>query len=848
MSDSELQLDIERLSPRAMVALATRSSMRAMYLIAVMQRDVFIKRVRLTHTAHLLGLFVATTTFPLPSWWPRELYELSGEGDSPQLAIARPLLQAIFAVAERRPTDVASCVRRTLERASATLSELGAGLVNVRATGAAQEDYDLLLGNSAETVPQWFFERPLFEGGGGYAIDTTDRVSQALPLTFGRSLIDPSERQFSWEDLERFVRYPKTARLLASEVREQALPDDTGSALTLPRRQRESDRRRRERVVNTGFVLPSSPNKPLSPSRPLWPGRSYCFWLEVGPPVEGSIETTPAPLPVDLLPAEATLTVALFGFPRGIAVTPGADIGRIALQPDGRVAVVSQPGGSRRRLQPPGDLGDRLYFPVRAPTRIGEARLRCNIYYEQVLVQSRLITVRVLPWPLRAARALASTLEYSLSRSLAPQGLRGISPHRLSVMLNDDGGRSTSHQFRFFGADDFKAEATLGEGELDDIIRQARAVMRGAAWGTEAEWQKEAYKYESPAPLPQLSADLISLARTGYRLYRKILPRLAQGRLAQDALETLMVAPGSVQFASKSDVRQYLPASLIYDHPLDTNLPSTICPLFLAALDRHQNLAATPCFVGGCPSKADLRVVCPSGFWGFRHDVSFPLSAAADVTTVLSATAEPNFLMAISTTLDEALPHERALHGLRQYKSWNQGNTRATTLSLLMSKELNIVYFYCHGGFDGTVPFIQVGSRSEAGITSDNLGAYKVFWNQPGPLVFINGCRTTALQPSVAFDLVTSLIQDSQAAGVIGTEITVFEPLARTFAESFFRAFLVDGQNVGAAVRRARLSLLEAHNPLGLVYVPFALGSISLTTPPAAAGIAPESPRLADRR
>jgi hypothetical protein len=556
-----------------------------------------------------------------------------------------------------------------------------------------------------------------------------------------------------------------------------------------------------------------------------------------------SIELTPSPLPLEHLPVGATLTVVLFGFPRGITVIPGADIGRVELQPDGGVKVLAQPGGGHRYWRPSDDVGDTLYFPVRTPLRLGEAKLRCNIYYQQVLVQSRLVTARLRPWPSHTAQALASKLEYSLSRSLAAEGLRAISPHRLSVMLNDDGSRSTTHQFRFFGVDDFKADAVLGEGELDDIIRQARAVLRRVAWGSEAEWQQEAYRYESPAALSQLSDDLISLARTGYRVYRKILPRLAQGRPAQGVLEALMAAPGSVQFASKNDIRQYLPASLVYDHPLDTNLPSTICPVILDALGRRRPLAGTACIGGACPSRGDLRVVCPSGFWGFRHDVSFPLSAASDVNPVLSAAAAPSFLMAISTTLEQALPHERAIHQLRNFSSWAQGNTRATTLTLLARQGLNVVYFYCHGGFDGTVPFIQVGPRGEPGITFDNLGSYNISWNQPGPLVFINGCRTTALQPSVAFDLVTSLIQDSQAAGVIGTEITVFEPLARSFAESFFRAFLVDSQTVGAAVRRARLTLLEAHNPLGLVYVPFALGSISLTAPAAAADAPAAPPR-----
>jgi len=94
--------------------------------------------------------------------------------------------------------------------------------------------------------------------------------------------------------------------------------------------------------------------------------------------------------------------------------------------------------------------------------------------------------------------------------------------------------------------------------------------------------------------------------------------------------------------------------------------------------------------------------------------------------------------------------------------------------------------------------------------------------------VFINGCRTTALEPETAIELVSSLVRRAQASGVIGTEITVFEPLARDFAEAYLARFLA-GATVGESVRGARLALLARGNPLGLAYIPFALESLRLT-------------------
>ena len=93
--------------------------------------------------------------------------------------------------------------------------------------------------------------------------------------------------------------------------------------------------------------------------------------------------------------------------------------------------------------------------------------------------------------------------------------------------------------------------------------------------------------------------------------------------------------------------------------------------------------------------------------------------------------------------------------------------------------------------------------------------------------MFINGCHTTAVEPERAYNLVAAFTNLAGAAGVVGTEITVFEPMAQAFAEECFEQFL-GGQAIGEAIRRARLKLLKEKNPLGLVYMPFVLASLGL--------------------
>ena len=72
------------------------------------------------------------------------------------------------------------------------------------------------------------------------------------------------------------------------------------------------------------------------------------------------------------------------------------------------------------------------------------------------------------------------------------------------------------------------------------------------------------------------------------------------------------------------------------------------------------------------------------------------------------------------------------------------------------------------------------------------------------------------------------LVEKTAAAGVIGTEITIFEELAQAFAEAMIPLFL-GGVPLGRAMREARLQLLARNNPLGLAYTPHAYALLRLS-------------------
>ncbi len=616
------------------------------------------------------------------------------------------------------------------------------------------------------------------------------------------------------------------------------------------------DAGRSSSIVNTGFAEMSRPAEPVDPSTPLVCGEKYYFWFEVGERVRGAIDVEPVSIPVEILPKDAVLTVALFGFDGEIGIIPGSEIGTIAVREHGRAIVHKQAASPDLLPDSPVNMY-RLFFPVTIPRQSGTFKLRCDVYYEQVLLQSYLVAARAviaadameLPEDHGAGLALRTTSDYTISRSLSPLHLASLGAHRLSIMLNDNG--NGTHGFRFFGDDGtelVKQDAVLTEAEIQNLIRMVREELRLATWGTTGEWKEsDSYLYgndgSSDTPdLERLRKDLVGFAKCGWRIYDSMVERIAvphaasaqEARNRRAAFKEMMKKPGLVQIATKESIRHVIPFAMFYDYPLDTGFASgnyKLCPSFLEAFGDGVPLKDTLCFKGECPSQ-DLFTVCPGGFWGFRHGIGFPMSVpTSDSDTALTIHHEGTPRIAVSVSMELSVTmranHEKAIEKLFAHGNYLYAQSRRDTLELMLRGKPHILYFYCHGAVSNHVPYIQIGPPGDPIIDRSILRANDIRWDNPRPLVFINGCHTTALEPEMAFELVSGFIGTSNAAGVIGTEITIFEPLACSFGEEFIRLFL-EGESVGESVRLARLNLLQKGNPLGLVYIPFVLASLSM--------------------
>lgn len=209
--------------------------------------------------------------------------------------------------------------------------------------------------------------------------------------------------------------------------------------------------------------------------------------------------------------------------------------------------------------------------------------------------------------------------------------------------------------------------------------------------------------------------------------------------------------------------------------------------------------------------------------------MGLPLSikSAPDAPLKIGGGSPPSLAVSVYKDFAERPSHEQRLKQMGV--GWEYADSRDESLTMLKATQSQVAYFYCHGGLtDKNMPYLRLGDKNDDWFMRSNLLARDIYWDKIRPLVFINGCHTTQITPERALDFVSGFIETSGAAGVIGTEITIFEPIATQFAEECLRRFLFDGQTMGEAVRGARLHMLKNGNPLGLVYILYALPALKL--------------------
>ncbi|MEU8234457.1 hypothetical protein AB0C12_33125 [Actinoplanes sp. NPDC048967] len=654
----------------------------------------------------------------------------------------------------------------------------------------------------------------------------------------------------------------ETLRLLAAHVaappgrpgtREELLAQRRGDTPP-PRRLGPADTGP-PRWVSTGFANPVT-GAESHPDRGLRIATPYHFWFEITDRVHAaSIERSTA-LPT--LPGERpgmrlhVVLVPLFG---ELEITPGQDTGELTIAENGRMVVSRQPDGSA-----PG--GIRLAFPVRTPDTTGRHRVRCNLYAGGTLLQSRLVEAWVDAEPMDRPRALTARVDY-VGPALDDRAPGPAAPAGLSILVGHHDGNAQRVSLAGFGlpgqAELVTVSLPVPADQLASLVAEARKALQWVLYEPAAEADDDetfhgTFRYDVRSP-GTLLADLQVLATRGSELWGGIADGAAlqlspTGLLpaAQSRREPplwrfsrMLQPPTVIEVANLAEARQTVPAALFYDHPYDRTAAKSICATFQTALDQGTDLAGIPCFLGACPDYQRRDVICPSGFWGFRHYLGVPQSAAntldetgADLSggaTTIRYRGRPDVVIGLATEL--GLDHPEQIRRLGAGLPVQQSRRDLLDAFEDPDVEPHLIYLYCHGGVQGFRPTLRVGPRTEVNkIIGDDIRQV-AYWPDSRPLVFLNGCRTSAVEPQHASAFVDVFVRAAQASGLIGTETITYERLAADFAEAMLPRFLSGRQTLAEAVRSARLMLLAQGNPLGLIYTPYAPPNLRMESAPA---------------
>jgi hypothetical protein len=382
----------------------------------------------------------------------------------------------------------------------------------------------------------------------------------------------------------------------------------------------------------------------------------------------------------------------------------------------------------------------------------------------------------------------------------------------------------------------------LTEGRSRSTVDEARRALRDVHFvETAVPFRRQLRRTtllddDNGKPLDRLVEDLGRVAELGWNLWTLLLQD-------QDEWWAPLREPATIQVSRAAGTAFVFPWALVYDIPLLSHEAWRPCSL----LDTEAGLRrALDGFPRRCPREADHgpNVLCPFGFWGYRHVFEQPPSApsGSGLARSVGMTNEPPRLVAgLSRRLSADLTdrHLAALRsGLPGFVLHDHDSKDAVRDALREPVEL--VYFYCHGGMEPMarsglpVPYLEVGEhdRLQPGdLLGWRVGSWPAdHWREQSPLVFINGCRTAELTPELLVNFVDGF-SAARAAGVIGTEIPLSQAVAGEAAERFFRHFRVSRSGVGAALLRMRLELLAKGNLLGLAYTPYCSADLRLARP-----------------
>jgi CHAT domain len=459
----------------------------------------------------------------------------------------------------------------------------------------------------------------------------------------------------------------------------------------------------------------------------------------------------------------------------------------------------------------PSERRAHLYVPFRTRDA-GAATLRCTIYHGNHVVQSARVELTVADGG-RRATAQHAEVDYTLSANFAD--VAALPRRDVSVLTNETLGGVHSVVIKVDGR---PIPVNISEAVAGSTIRDIREQLSLITVGPDG--KSPQFGSNNEKPRDELIQDLEQLATLGARLWERVTPDGGDYDYVRDKLRkrsTIQVA--RVQGA-------VFPWALVYDIGNEAFQVWERCQL----LDEHDLGGMLATYPEECPFAAahHRNVLCPYGFWGYRHLLEQPPSRPLVTNIPLRKGARAAVVWNLALDPD----HVEKMSGCLTRFAVSDCDSRDDLIRAIADPLLPLVYFYCHGktavlaNTNEALPYLEIGKNDR--IAPGDFRAWAddgvwdvTYWNDVPPLVFINGCSTTAITPEGVVNFVDKLVQVG-AAGVVGTEIAVAEKTAGEIGIRFYGYFAgAGGGSVGDALYRTRIDMLGKGNVSGLVYTAF---------------------------
>jgi Leucine-rich repeat (LRR) protein len=483
----------------------------------------------------------------------------------------------------------------------------------------------------------------------------------------------------------------------------------------------------------------------LSPDDTLAPARDHLVRIDVGPRSPDSVVANPVPFPADELEPSSPQGWWLGVVLSSSDVDVAADVHRVFLPFVGPSWVCVCNGSEH--VCAADQRHSHLWVRIRTRDGGGPASLRCTVYDRNNAIQSLRLDFTVADDPIAGA-AIRAVIDYSLAEDVGcaeALGSRG-----LHVLTNE----STAGTHKIVVNDGTRAIAVdVGETQASEAFKALRTKLTEVTLGKDGETLQ--YDEHNVKPAAEFVKDLEGLARLGSQLLLAVLPD------SDDRVYVLEQLHERTKIQISRVTKTTFPWALIYDIPRETDPPWQLCPL-LEGWDQHRDQLSS--YPASCPFGAphDVNVLCPYGFWGFRHLIEQPPSVRAGVLRDrIMVTPPARAASARSLALDQALTttHFDDLNVcLKDRFELDRCDTRDTLREAFGAPGLPLVYFYCHGrtaelaGTQMKMPFLEIGAGDriapgDFAAWNDAGGWGPEHWKATAPLVFINGCGTAALAP-----------------------------------------------------------------------------------------------------